>query len=110
MARRPTREEALRHESIAESFDDEEGFVTRESGYVPVTPKPSGLGKGRRTMEDMMASQPNDIMQSAYALERIAALEDQIARVLQLCTPEALELALKQRPSLRRYAPDGEKG
>lgn len=82
---------------------DEEGFMPmRDSAVVEV---PVKRGKGKRSVEDMMASQPNAPAQAAYALERIASLEDQIARVLSLCSAEALESVLKQRPSMKRYAP-----
>lgn len=98
---RAKRDEFLRHETS----DDEDGFVvpTRESGIVKSVPPPK-RGKGKRSVEDMMASMPNELAQSTYALERIAAIEDQIAKVLALCTPEARRLVLKQRPSMKRYA------
>jgi hypothetical protein len=107
---RPKRDEFLRHESISETTEDEEdAFVTAgESGFVASTPNPTRLGKGRRSLEYMMASMPNAMSQSVYALERIASLEDQIVKVLLLCTPEARKLVLSQRPSFKRYAPDEE--
>lgn len=108
---RPKREEFLRHDTKEEeevyvNFHDvdEEGFLpVRESTVVEVPQVKRG--KGKRSVEDMMASQPNAPAQAAYALERIASLEDQIAKVLSLCSAEALESVLKQRPSMKRYAP-----
>lgn len=113
---RPRPDQYLRHEPPSETEDEEDGFVVRkptqqglirESGYVAVVPKPV-TGKGKRSLEDMMASQPNALSQSIYALQRIAALEDQIVKILALCTPEARKYVLKQRETLARYAPDDE--
>ncbi len=108
---RPKRDEVLRHETPTEEVyvnyhDDEEGFMstpaeTRDSGVVVVPA--AKRGRGKRSVEDMMASMPNEMTQSIYALERVAAAEDQIEKVLALCSPEALALVLKQRPSLRKY-------
>lgn len=95
---RPKQDESLRHETF---LDDEDSFVPRDTAIVPVAPKRQG--KGKRSVEDMMASMPNAILQSAYALSRIAAAEDQIVKVLELCTDEGRELVMKQRPSLKRY-------
>lgn len=112
---RPKRDEVLRHEKPAEEEvfvnfhdDDEDGFgPLRESKVIEAPqPKPKRDGRGKRSLEDMMASQPNEIAQSLYALERIAAAEDTIVKVLELCTPEARALVLKQRPSLKKYAPE----
>jgi hypothetical protein len=86
------------------NFHDDEGFVDRESGYVQVPIPIKPRGKGKRSLEDMMARLAGSVPeQSAYALHRIASIEDQLVKVLALCTPEARELVLKQRPSLRRY-------
>jgi hypothetical protein len=102
---RPRLDEALRHETTTE--EEDEGFgsfeTLRESAVVAV---PVKRGKGKRSVEDMLASQPNSILQSAYALQRIAGLEDQIANILSLCSQEARELVIKQRPTLKRYAPE----
>src|ERR1044071_2632168 len=87
--------------------DTEDGFVSaRESTVVSVPNRPKGRGK--RSVEDMLLSQPNKAAQAAYVMERIAALEDQIARILALCPPEARKIVLEQRTSLRRYAPEEE--
>ncbi len=112
---RPKPEEILRHEGPSDDDevyvnfhdDDEEGFVTppRETSVVEKPgrqPRPA-LGKGKRSLEDMMAAQPNEAAQCVYALQRIAALEDQIAKVIKLCTPEAKALMFKQRARLSWY-------
>jgi hypothetical protein len=111
--KRPGIEDILRHEKPEEEEafinfhdDDEEGFTPlRDTAVVPVG-KPKREGKGKRSMEDMIASMPNSVAQSAYVLERIASFEDQIAKALTLCSAEARELVLKQRPSLKRYSPE----
>lgn len=109
---RPKRDQILRHEVVEE---EEDGFVktsstairqARESAVVVVA-KPK-QGKGKRSVEDMLASMPNKAAQAAYAMERIAALEDQIARILELCSPETRAIVLDQRKSLARYAPDAD--
>lgn len=119
---RPKTEEFLRHEKTDDEVfvnfhdDDEDGFtdapspalVARGDSAIVQVPLKLPRGKGKRSLEDMMASQPNHLSQSLYALQRIAAAEDQIVKVLELCSPEARELVLKQRPSLRRYADDKE--
>lgn len=102
---RAKRDEILRHERF---IDDEEGFTGDKSGFVHVPAKPKKEGKGKRSLEDMMGSMPNALSQSIYALERIASAEDQIVKILTLCTPQARELVLKQRPTLARYAPEEE--
>ena len=105
-----TREEYLRHEK---KDQEEESFFGRESQVVqvPLRGKNGQFKKdarGRRGLEDMMASFSNELDMSVYALERITSAEDTIAKVLSLCTPEALALILEKRPVLRRYAPDTE--
>lgn len=108
---RAKRDDILRHEKASDTEeyvnfhdDTEEGFVDRESGYVQA-PLPIKLrGKGKRSVEDMMASMTGSPpAQAAYVLERIASAEDAIVKVLELSTPECREIVLKQRPSLRRY-------
>src|SRR5688572_18325162 len=94
-----TNDQFMRHETSA----DEETF--RES-RIQVTPKAGK--KGKRSVEDMMASLSNPPAQALYALERIAKAEDNIVQVLKLAMPETLELIFKQRPSLKRYAPENE--
>jgi hypothetical protein len=101
---RPKRDEILRHET----FDEEEGFVNVRESTVVAVPQASKRGKGKRSTEDMLMSMPNDVAKCAYALERIASLEDQIAKVLELCTPKARAMVLEQRSSLKRYAPQEE--
>lgn len=96
-------DQILRYETPEESFLSE-----RESGFVEVqATKPRG--KGKRSLEDMMSSQPTDEAQAIYAMGRIAGFEDGIAKVLQLCSPEARAIVLKRRASLAKYwTPEGE--
>lgn len=109
---RPKTEEILRHEPedvVYVNFhdDDEDGnLVPRDSGIIEAPQPARKTGKGKRSIEDMMATRPNPEAQSIYAMERIAGLEDQIAKVLSLCSPEAKEIVLKRRPSLKKYAPE----
>lgn len=98
--------DTLRHEpSIDEAdFSPRKG---RKSGViVKPKPKPRKTGKGKRSVEDMIASMATDAAKANYALERIAALEDQIAKILLVCGPEARALVLKERKSLAKYAPE----
>lgn len=96
------RDDFMRYESF---LDD--GFAERESEIVSVPQeKTRQQGKGKRSLEDMMASQPNPEAQAVYAMGRIAAAEDQIAKILTLCDPDALAIILKRRPILKRYAPE----
>lgn len=109
---RPKMAEMMRHEKEEEEVyvnfhdvEEEPSFVPKESVVVSAPPT-AKRGKGKRTIEDMMSSMPNDAAKSVYAMERIAAFEDQIAKVLALCTKDAREIVLKQRPSLKKYAPE----
>lgn len=101
----------LRHEPSI----DEADFTTvhRPSGVVvkvakKAVAKGAKPGKGKRSVADMLASLSTDTERAKYALDRIAGLEDQIEKVLKLCTPGARVLVLKERKSLARYAPEEE--
>lgn len=97
---RPRRDEVLRYENTFLTDED------RKSGFIPAAPTARREGKGKRSLEDMMASMATDATQASYAMERIASYEDNIAKVLKLCTEGALEIVLRDRPTLRRYVPD----
>ena len=102
----PKRDNFMRYEDFSE-----DGFAEdRESQIVsvPEEKEPKRTGKGKRSLEDMMASAPNPEAQAVYAMERIASLEDQIAKILSLCFDDTLEIILKRRPILKRYAPEEE--
>jgi len=110
---RPKKDRVVKQEATEEEVylnfhdDDEDGFVpTRESSVVPVVPAKKPRGRGKRSVEDMLASLPNKAAKAAYALERIAGFEEQIHRILVLCSPEVRALVLEQRKSLIRYAPE----
>lgn len=99
---KPNKNDFMRYESF---LDD--NFAERDSEIVTVPQeKPKPQGKGKRSLEDMMASMPNPEAQAVYAMERIAAQEDVIAKILTLCDPDALAIILKRRPILKRYAPE----
>lgn len=100
---------ATQEEEFVNYHDDESGFGTEPStriSTIVTVPTEARRGKGKRSLEDMMGSMPNPMAQSAYALERLGALEDQMAKVLALCSEEARELVFKQRPSMRKYVED----
>lgn len=90
------------------SIDEADFRPQRKSGIVTKAKKvkPRKEGRGKRSVEDMMASMDNDASKAKYALERIQALEDQIAKILEYCGPDALAIVLKARSSLAKYAPE----
>lgn len=65
-----------------------------------------GVGKGRRSLEDMLASCSTPSAEATYAMERIAKLEDQIELVIKLCSHEARAIIIKERASLAHFLPD----
>jgi hypothetical protein len=76
--------------------------------YEPAKETPAKRGKGKRSLVDMMASMAtNPAAQTTYVLERIAAVEDQIASVLAVCPADARAMVIEQRPELKRYAKGG---
>lgn len=109
---RPKRDAIFRYEEKPEEVfvnyhdDEEDSFLPRNESAVVEAPQ-KRRGKGKRSLEDMMTSLAGSPpAQSVYALERIAAAEDQIAKILKMCSPEAREIVLRQRPSMQRYAPE----
>ena len=89
--------------------DDADTFgVTRESSIVEApkrdrTPKGVNDGRGKRSVADVLLSHPTPEGKAVYALQRIASLEDQISKVLDLCDPETLGIIFKRRESLKHY-------
>jgi len=89
----------------AESF----GTTTKESAIVaaPVrrdrTPKGVNDGRGKRSVADVLLSHPTPEGKAVYMLQRVASLEDQISKLLDLGDAETLEIVFKRRPSLRNY-------
>jgi hypothetical protein len=84
------------------------GSVARESTIVQTprrdrTPKGVSDGRGKRSVAEVLMSMPNDAARATYAMERIASLEDQIAKILDLCTPEARAIIFATRKSLQQY-------
>lgn len=110
---RDKREEVMRHDGVAVV---QRRPITQRNMVSPARTGESFLGsgestvvqvkrdrRGKRSIQEMLLSMPNDASRASYAMERIAAFEDQIARVLELCTPEARAIILRDRPSLKRY-------
>ncbi len=95
----------IRPEDLEETFGSV-GSV-RESAVVQVprdrTPKGVTDGRGKRSVKDVLMSHPTPEAKSVYALERVASLEDQIVKLLELCGPEVREIIFKRRASLKQY-------
>lgn len=67
------------------------------------TPKGVSDGRGKRSVKDVLLSIPTPEGRAVYALERIASIEDQISKVLDLCDKETRDIVLKRRASLKHY-------
>lgn len=80
-------------------------FELRESTVVRPqrdrTPKGVNDGRGKRSVADVLMSTPTPEGKAVYAMERIASLEDQIAKLLDLAGPEAREIIFKRRAVAR---------
>lgn len=107
----------LRHEpSLDELLGDGSEEPTETSPIADrksvVVTKPRrvgpGVGKGRRSLEDMLASCSTPSAEASYALQRIAALEDQIELVMKLCSHAARGIIISERASLAHFLPDPE--
>lgn len=110
---RANRDKVMRHEAAVE----EESFVTPSTRAVP---KESSIveaprkritkgvndGRGKRSVADMLLSMQTDASRAAYAMERIASLEDQIAKILDICPASVRDIIFKDRSSLKRYWSD----
>jgi hypothetical protein len=60
-------------------------------------------GRGKKSVKEMIDTAEHDAERATYSLKRIAALEDQIAKILELNTPGSRELIFTARKSLRHY-------
>lgn len=84
-----------------------QSFELRESTTVATprdrTPKGVNDGRGKRSVADVLLSTPTPEGKAIYAMERVASLEDQIAKILDLAGPEAREIIFKRRESLKQY-------
>lgn len=82
-------------------------FEMKESQvvHVPRDRAPKGVndGRGKRSVKDVLLSTPTPEGKAIYAMERVASLEDQIAKILELSGPEAREIIFKRRASLKQY-------
>lgn len=105
----------LRHEpSLEEMLGGEEPTETslerRKSEIVATPGRRIGpnVGKGRRSLADMLASCPTPSAEASYAMSRIAALEDQIQTVMVTASHKARAIIIKERASLAHFLPDPE--
>lgn len=83
--------------------------VAKRHGPAPKrdrTPKGVNDGRGKRSVADVLLSHPLPESRAVYALQRIASLEDQIGKILDLCDKETLEIIFKRRESLKHYRDD----
>lgn len=91
----------VRPDDLEETF----GSSTKQSAIVQVprdrTPKGVADGRGKRSVADVLMSTPTPEGKAIYAMERIASLEDQIAKLLELAGPEAREIIFKRRAAAR---------
>lgn len=108
--RRPITQRNLTSPVVNPPVDaDEETFGTTRESTIQAAPKrdrtPKGVndGRGKRSVADVLLSTPTPEGKAVYALQRIASLEDQIGKVLDLCDDEVLEIIFKRRPSLKHY-------
>lgn len=77
---------------------------------MPLKPKVKRMStdskRVKRTEAQMIESVSGDpLSQAVYVKDRITKLEDKIADMMKICSPEALELVLKGREHLSRYLP-----
>lgn len=112
--RRPITQRNLTSPVVNPPMDaDEDSFGSskRESTIVATpkrdrTPKGVNDGRGKRSVADVLLSQPLPESRAVYALQRIASLEDQIGKILDLCDKETREIIFKRRESLKHYVDD----
>ena len=107
--RRPVTQRNLTSPAIHKPDDDADTFGSVRESAIVVTPKrdrtPKGVsdGRGKRSVADVLLSHPTPEGKAVYALQRIASLEDQISKVLDLCDSETLGIIFKRRESLKHY-------
>lgn len=85
-----------------------QSFELRESTVAQAPPRdrtPKGVkdGRGKRSVADVLMSHSTPEGKAVYALERVASLEDQIEKLLDLAGPEARAIMFKRRASLKQY-------
>lgn len=87
-----------------------QSFEMRDSAIVSVprdrTPKGVNDGRGKRSVKDVLMSTPTPEGKAIYAMERLASLEDQMVKILELMGKEAREIVFKRRSWLKRYWED----
>lgn len=116
--RRPITERNMKAPPVRRPDDDADTFGQRieqlakeaetrmgESTIVKRDRTPKGVndGRGKRSVADVLLSHPTPEGKAVYALQRIASLEDQISKVLDLCDEETLSIIFKRRESLKHY-------
>lgn len=110
--RRPITQRNLTSPVVNPPMDaDDDSFGSRQSVIQKVvkvvkrdrTPKGVNDGRGKRSVADVLLSHPLPESRAVYALQRIASLEDQIGKILDLCDKETLEIIFKRRESLKHY-------
>lgn len=112
--RRPITQRNLTSPIINPPMDaDDDSFGSRQSAIIASThsatvkrdrtPKGVNDGRGKRSVADVLLSHPLPESRAVYALQRIASLEDQIGKILDLCDKETLEIIFKRRESLKHY-------
>lgn len=74
----------------------------RESGFFQST---KVRARGRKPLRQMLQNFKGDpISEAHYALSRVKLIEDQIHGIMKAISPQALQLVLNKRPSLKQYA------
>lgn len=69
-----------------------------ESGFFS-----ANTNSGRRSLEAMLLSLPDELDQAQYAQQRIRSYEDQISKVLEAIKPMSRDILLTRKPEWRRY-------
>lgn len=70
---------------------------------TPTAMRPRGIKRARRSQLEVLGTQPAGIEQAYYALQRVRALEQRLARIIGNLEDSSLDELLKVRPDLARY-------
>lgn len=73
-----------------------------ESGFLE-----SASTSGRRSLEAMLLSLPDELDQASYAQQRLKSYEWQMGRLLEALNPKALEILLSRNGDWRRLLREG---
>lgn len=80
---------------------------SRQNPKSDIAPRPlvkTGPGKGKRSVDDMLAECDTPILEAYYAMTRIDSYEHGIRNILDKVSLKAKVIILERRPSLKRYA------